>query len=41
VDLTIEDAVLACCKTSAATNMNTGKRRCNQTGCTNTPTDLT
>ena len=40
VELTIEDAVLACCKTSVAVNPTSSKRRCNQSGCSSAQTNL-
>jgi len=41
VNLTIEDAVLACCKTSQAVNPNNKKKLCGASGCASTPTNLT
>ncbi|MFC1514683.1 hypothetical protein ACFL5X_02170 [Candidatus Omnitrophota bacterium] len=41
VDLTIEDAVLACCKTSSPANSAGGKRLCSTSQCISAQVNFT
>lgn len=41
VALTVEDAVLQCCKTSQAIHPAGSKRNCSSSQCVNSPTNLT
>lgn len=40
VDLTIEDAVLSCCKTNAEVNPTAAKRTCTDAKCVSAQTNL-
>lgn len=40
VNLTIEEQVLACCKTNAAVNKSGGNKTCSASQCLSSPTNL-